>query len=257
MKKDERHRQLVKERLEHIVGYKADVIQQGEEQSADLFAYAGDDKLLLEVKSRVDDLDVVRTLREAPAGTEASRDALMERSAGISRIVHEAVGQLQTSMRHYDGVPIMWFIPDPVLGMSDADQLMEATLLGIRWVMWRSDTGWGYAPCYLAGRTDFHKYPMLAAASVDFDDGAKLLINPYTPHLSLIRKSRLYEFFAHEDAVVDLEFKKSSTSGLILFGDFDRADDRVVLEKLSKQHPEFGFQFVDMHGLGGYRSFSV
>src|SRR5207249_1929974 len=102
---------------------------------------------------------------------------------------------------------------------------------------------------------DFHKYPMLTAASVDFDDGGRLLINPYTSDLAKTRRSRLYEFFAHDDAVVDLRLKESSTSGFILFGDFDRADDRVVLKKLSEQHPEFEFKFVDMHGLGGYKSF--
>src|SRR5438093_9691684 len=92
--KDDPHRQVVKERLERLVGYKVEVIQEGDEQSADLFAYAGDDKLLVEVKSRVDDLDVARKLREGPPGTEASRDTLMEHTAVISRIVHEAVGQL-------------------------------------------------------------------------------------------------------------------------------------------------------------------
>lgn len=77
----DRHRDTVKAHLKAIGYPDPQEILEGEEESADLHARLDDDDaILIEVKSRIDDLQIAKILRESEPGTYIPRDDPVERA---------------------------------------------------------------------------------------------------------------------------------------------------------------------------------
>ena len=250
------HKQVVREKLEGI-GYEVTDIPEGTELSADLFAIANSsDALVTEVKSRREDARVAKKLSESPRGEIVSTETTISHDEDISDIVHAAAAQIKSSQKSYSGLGVLWFRSDPALGIADSAAQMTATLLGTRHVLVREGQGPGtVARCHLATYSDFFSYKSIDLAVVeDEKENCQLLVNPYSARRDRARASRLFKFVleAAPGAVVDLETMEESEADYILFGDFSRKDEAVVLEELKRRHPGKEFIFFDIHGLGGY-----
>lgn len=244
------HTDEVRETLAHL-GYSVTPIPTGTKDSADLWAHAGDDRLTVEVKERVDDLDVVGELRNEP-GEVVTRDTAVSRKDTLGRIIHKANSQIAASQSQYPGLGVLWFRPSPELGISEAADLMIANLLGVRWLGFRVAGRFGFAPVFLFSRTDFHRYPTLDAAVLDSPGGQRLLLNPYSPRKDLVRSSLLHRHFAPHAAVLDMDSMESNERHFILRSAVDRADEQAALTALGNQHSGYAFMISNLHSFKGF-----
>jgi hypothetical protein len=243
------YRSVVKSKLETL-GYISKEIPEGTELSADLSATGPDRGLVVEVKSRRDDLEEGRRFHTGPAGRIIKTHSPIVHDNALSRLVHTAAKQIASSQRHYSGLGMLWFRADPELGISHADEKMITTLLGRRHALVRGKNGIvNTTVCYLAGYTDFYHHRGIDLAVVeDSSGGATLLINPYSKHLDDVRRSRLVTTVAASKprAIIDLHRLKTPENGYVVWGDFSRAREATVLAELKKRFPDLDFDFFDM-----------
>lgn len=232
------------------IGYNVDPIPESSDETADLWAREGEDRLTVEVKSRVDDLDMANELATNSSGV-VTRGTPLVRTDPLGRIVKKARDQIRSSQARFPGLGVLWFRPDPVLGISNAIDQMKANLLGSRWVSYQLHGQFGFAPAYLVTRTDFHRFPDLDAAVMQQEDGLQLLVNPYSNRKEVVRSSRLHQYFAAGGAVIDLDRLTSNKDHFILRSDLDRADETAVLAELARQHPGYAFAFSNMQAFTG------
>jgi hypothetical protein len=248
------HKRIVREKLETI-GYAVLDIPEGREPSADLSAF-GPDNLVVEVKSRREDARIVRQLRAAARGQVIASHAPIVHDDCLSDLVHDAAKQIESSQKRYQGLGILWFRPDPELGIAHAPEKMLATLLGTRHVLVRNPEGL-IAPgrCHLAANADFFRYKVLDLAVIeDTDDQSHLLVNPYSLRLDEARGCRLFRFVAEAapGAILDVHELRESGRDYVLFGGFSRKDEAAALAELKGRYPNRDFQFFDMQGIAGY-----
>jgi hypothetical protein len=232
------------------IGYTVERILETTDETADLWAHSGSDRLTIEVKSRVDDLDVVKELAAAP-GTVVTRETPLVRSDPLGRMIRKARSQIRASQSGYPGLGVLWFRPDPVLGVSNAIEQVKANLLGSRWVSYRLDGQFGFAPAFLVAPTDFHRFPDLDAAVLQKQDELQLVVNPFSARKDPLRATRLHHYFDAGGAVIDLDRLASGKDHFILRCELDRADKPAVLAALAHQHPGHAFTFSNMQAFSG------
>jgi hypothetical protein len=249
------HADEVREALARL-GYSVEPIPTTTEDSADLWVHAGDDCLIVEVKARIDDLDVVEDLARSPS-TVITREGQGGRTDQLGRIVHKARNQIVASQVNLRGLGVLWFRETPALGPSHAARTMMANLLGIRVVCFHRHAEFNFADALLTGRTDFHRYPEIDAAVLEDERGFRLLINPYSPRRGLVRKTRLHCHCGRFNAVFDVEALESTDQHFVLRSDVDRADDAAVLEALAEQHAGYRFTFASTSYFKGYVRFHL
>jgi hypothetical protein len=109
--------------------------------------------------------------------------------------------------------------------------------------------GFGWA--FLAGRTDFHRFPELDAAVLQDGDRYQLVLNPYSFRLEGVRSSRLFRSFDEGGAVVDVDRLKLDGHHFAMRSDLDRSDEAAVLEELARQNPGCRFTFSAMQSFTG------
>lgn len=249
------HKQVVREKLKAI-GYAVVDIPEGDEPSADLSAAGPDDNLVIEVKSRREDARIVRQFREGFRGHVIATQTPIVHDDDLSDLVHEAAKQVECSQKLYWGLGTFWFRADPALGIAHAAEKMVATLLGTRHVLVRNAGGViTSGRCHLGTYADFYRYQVIdLAIGEDENDKSQLLINPYSLRLNEARACRLVRSVAGAapGAIIDLHNLEDSESDYVLFGDFSRKDEAIVLAELKKAYPNRDFQFFDMQGIAGY-----
>jgi hypothetical protein len=243
------HKQLVKEKLEQV-GYSVTEIPEEAASSADLAAAGDDIGLIVEVKARRDDIEHARQFLTGPAGRVIGSHEPIVHDDPLSDLVHHAEKQIVSSQRRYPGLGMLWLRAAPELGISHADEKMVTTLLGKRYVNVRGADGiiQPAIPCYLAAYADFFRYPAIDLAIVeDPEDHARLLVNPYSRRLADVRASRLFTVISNATpgAIIDVH-RISPPAGYVLFGDFPRRDEAVVLAELKGRYPDRDFQLFDM-----------
>ena len=243
------HRELVKEKLEQV-GYSVTEIPEEAVPSADLVASGDDIGLIVEVKSRRDDIEHARQFRAGQADRVIGSHEPIVHDDPLSDLVHHAEKQIVASQRRYRGLGMLWFRAAPDLGISHADEKMLTTLLGKRYVNVRGVDGiiQPAIPCYLAAFADFYRYPAIDLAVVeDPEDHGRLLVNPYSLRLAEVRASRFFTLIANSTpgAIIDAH-NISPPAGYVVFGDFSRRDEATVLAELKMRYPDRDFQLFDM-----------
>jgi hypothetical protein len=232
------------------IGYNVDRIPESVEERADLWATNAEDRLTVEVKSRVDDMEVAKDLHTSP-GKIVTRDTPIERTDALGRIVKKARDQIVASQPDYPGLGVLWFRPAPVLGISDAANQMKANLLGIRTVSFQREKRFYFGTAYLTARTDFHRFPELNVAILEQNEEFQLIVNPFSPRIEHVRASLLFRYFNDRGAAFDLEQLKPDEHNFVLRAEIDRADEAAVLEELARQNPGHRFAFTQMHSFIG------
>ena len=243
------HRQLVKAKLEQV-GYSVTEIPEDTGLSADLAATGQDVGLVVEVKARRDDIERARQFKTSPAGRVIGSHLPIVHDDPLSDLVHHAGKQIVSSQHRYPGLGVLWFRAAPDLGISHADEKMITTLLGKRYVNVRAADGiiQPAIPCYLAAYADFFHYPAIDLAVVeDPGDHARLLVNPYSRRLAEVRTSRLVTFVAaNTPRALIYVHQIAPPAGYVLFGDFSRKDEAIVVAELKRRYPDCDFQLFDM-----------
>ena len=238
-------RDEIARRLE-AVGYKVEIVPEGEAETADLCARCPTDTLLVEVKNRTDD-EALREKLAAADDREPVWDAQsINWNAPSDRLLHKVRSQLQDTPEDYQGIGGMWLIPAPHLSVSAAAEQLRATLLGIRNVFFNDAegnhlSGW----CVFATHAAFLKFPEVTFVVMDVEGGSQLIINPFSPRADEMRATRLYEFFG--EGVLDVDRVDSGPDLFVVRGDFPRNEEARTLAVLREQHPELEFQaFFDL-----------
>lgn len=248
------HREVVRQKLAAI-GYTVTEIPEGK-GSADLAASGPDIGLVVEVKSRRDDIERARRFHTGPPGRVVESHSPVVHDDFLSDVVHDAAKQIASSQEQYPGLGVLWFRASPELGISHAAEKMVTTLLGRRYVNVRGADGIiNTAVCYLAGYVDFYCYPGIDLTVVeDSEDKAQLLINPYSRRIDDVRASRLVTAAAANKpgAIIDLHRLETPENGYVLWGEFSRKHEATVLAELKKLYPDRDFQFFDMRSSIGH-----
>jgi len=218
-------------------------------KSADLWAHADSDSIVVEVKSRVDDAKTADQLTHAPVGEILEREGDLGRKNRLSAVVEEASLQIADSQHQYPGVGILWFRANPRLGFDDSEHQMQATLLGIRDVVWiRGDDSKGTS-AFGATFSDFYRFPNIDAAVLEIEDKGRLLLNPFSRRKPELMHTRLYEFFAKTGGVLDID-EIPAPKAFIVRGEVDRGDENAVRKALCEQYPGYKFILFDMKSYG-------
>ena len=248
------HREVVRQKLTAI-RYTVTEIPEGK-GSADLAANGPDIGLVVEVKSRRDDIERARQFHTGRPGRVVETHSPIVHDDFLSDVVHNAAKQIASSQAQYSGLGVLWFRASPELGISHADEKMVTTLLGRRYVNVRGADGIiNAAACYLAGYPDFYRYPGIDLAVVeDPEDKAQLLVNPYSRRIDDVRASRLVTAAAGNKpgAIIDLHRLETPENGYVLWGEFSRKCEATVLAELKKLYPDRDFQFFDMKSSIGH-----
>lgn len=248
------HRQIVRQKLEAL-GYHVAEIQEGKEPSADLAAIGPDCGLVIEVKSRLDDLLAAREFHSGPPGQVVKSLSPIVHDDFLSDVVHHAAKQIGASQDHFSGLGVLWFRADPQLGISHSDEKMVTTLLGKRNIIVRAANGSiSVTTCYFAGYADFYLYPAIDLAVVeDPEDNLQLIVNPYSRRLADVRTSRLVKAVADAKtgAMIDLHRLETPKDGYVLWGEFSRKQESTVLAELKRLYPDRDFQFFNMKSVIG------
>ncbi len=230
------------------LSYAVEIVAEGPRESADLSAHNGPDRLVVEIKTRIDDERLAHKLRQHAV---VDRDGPVVRSNALGRIVRKAWKQIQNTQLSFPSLGLLWFQPTPVLGMSASAEQMEANLIGRRTVSFKLGDRFGFAPAFLVARCDFHRYPSLDAAVVMSEKGGHLLVNPFGTRKDDLRGTALHRFFQQHNAVLDLDLLESNESHFILRSKCDWSDEHAVLSALREQHASYGFTFSDTHFFQG------
>ncbi len=243
-------RQIAQKRLQEMSYTPEPVNRPGPTgKSADLWAHADRDCLVVEVKSRVDDAEIANQIKHAPVGEILEREWDLGRKNRLSAVAQEASRQIADSQHYYPGVGVLWFRARPHLGFDDSELQMQATLLGIRDVVWiRGDDSRG-TRAFGATFSDFYRFPNIDAAVLEIEDKGRLLLKPFSRRKAELKRTRLYEFFAKTGGVLDID-QIPAPKAFIVRGEVDRSDENAVRRALCEQYPGYKFILFDMKSYG-------
>ncbi len=126
---------------------------------------------------------------------------------------------------------------------------MQATLFGIRDVVWmRGDESRG-TRAFAATYSDFYRFPNIDAAVLEIKDKGRLLLNPFSQRKADLTRTRFYQFFANTGAVLDVD-DFPAPKAFIVRGEVDRGNENAVRRALCEQYPGYKFILFDMKSYG-------
>lgn len=236
-------------------GYSVRLI--GEEQDdkrADLLASCETDSLIVEVKCKYDDRLLSQQLSKTGYREILPYHTEVNRSNSLSSLIEEASRQIEaTKFLSKNAFGILWFHPDPKLGLSDSNQKIRMTLYGGRYAFVDAPDGTQWTmPCYYTTHSDFYRYTSIHAVALHVEEGVQLLPNPFSDRINDFKVSRIYRDFSHHSSVWTPESLVAEGEALCLHGGTDLKDIGAIRAALEKQNPGYKIvRFVDMHSYGG------
>lgn len=229
-----------------------------EEESADLLAYQAEDRFVVEVKTRLENIEEREQLEAEPTGTVVDHHEPLTRENRLSGIVKKAADQIRHTQTEHPGLGLLWFCPEPLLGIADSSSRLEATVYGVRHAFVEKEgKNFPFSKVYMATHNDFYRFQIIDAVVLDGSDGMRLLVNPFSPKKEILRTSRVYQFFSSQDAITDLVTADPANGVFIVQGNFSRGDQRAVSRALTEQYPGYRFHFCEPLSLGGFVRFNL
>jgi hypothetical protein len=236
-------------------GYNVDLIaEEQDDKRADLLASCETDSLIVEVKCKYDDLELSNQLTNAEYREILPYHAEIRRNNSLSSCIEEAARQIEASkILSTNAFGVLWFHPDPKLGLSDSDQRMRMTLYGGQYAFVDDPNGSQLTmPCYYTTYSDFYRCTSIDAVALHVEEGVQLLPNPFSDRIDYFKKTRIYKDFSNHSSIWTPELLVTEGDALCLHGEIDLKDIEAVRAALEKQNPGYKIvRFVDMHSYGG------
>lgn len=247
-------RNKVKSCLEES-GYKVSIIpEENDVKRADLFAKCDSDALIIEVKCKFDDKNLCETLNKTEPGKQVPYFKSIKRQNHLASLVKKASEQINATRQLYGNVfGVIWFRPNPLIGLYDSDKQIKLNLYGGRYAFVDAPNGSKLCvPCYYCTYSDFYRYRNIDAVILNIEDGALLLPNPFSAIKHDFQKTRLYQDFEHLSAIWTPELSKAEETALYIEGSFDLQDQSLIKYELEKQNPGYRIiMFVEPNSIGG------
>lgn len=220
MSREDEHEAHIRGLLERA-GFTVERIDEADEERADYRLIRGDERYVLEVKSRLDDAERVQAhnqrLDETGYGEWVER---VEPKRAISELLRKAVRQID-SVARTDELRITWL---SALGGERGLQfdLFYATIYGrVDMIVPPRANGTTLVPCYYFDESAFFRHRTQLDAVAIFDGRrARLCINDLGPSAERVRRCSLRDFF--EPGVLDPTADERDGDAYIADCAFDR-----------------------------------
>ena len=219
-------------------GARVEEIPTSPTEESDLLATLDGCRLLIEEKTKFDDLAALRerdaTLNSGKIHMATTPIAPNNRLSGI---VRKAVSQLQSSSREVDyDLRAIWFTGTGTLAKAKYHQFI-ATLYGSTSVYARDTPG--LKTCYFFRNSEFYRHAStLDGAIVGFASGAsvtvKLCLNPLSANWQQLRDSPFARHFT--TGLIDPSAEEASAEAYIADTAADRNDQSAVLSYLQEKY---------------------
>ena len=172
-------------------------------QRADIAAWKGEDRYIIEVKTKDDHPDLMEEIEKGNDLEIIEYKKELFRSNTLSGIICGAVDQLIDTPDDNHSFKIIWFRAVESL-IVDILSFLKSTIYGIRHLFIRNSMNKFYhVECYYFDFNDFFKFTMLDG--IILDDGKKLELctNSFSSRLPEFQNSTLYNFFSERNKLID------------------------------------------------------
>jgi hypothetical protein len=219
-------------------GFSVSPIETGQLEQSDLLVTAGDTRLLIEEKTKLDDPKEEERRRATLARGDIHLESIpVKPSNRLSGVVRKAVAQLTSSS---ESIPhdfrLIWFT---ALGINAEPKFnrFAATLYGYTNIIEMHSTG--FRRCYFFRNSEFFRHrETLDGAVVAAESGdsftLQLCLNPLSPRFVALRSCAFAARF--ESGVLDPTVAEGSGSAYIADTEADRADEAEVLAYLQTKY---------------------
>jgi hypothetical protein len=225
-----------------------------QKKEADFLASFGKVRVLIEEKTKEDDLNYLSTrAKELEQGGIHEETISLIRNETFSGIIRDAAKQLRSSTDKPHDFRLMWFTATGVNAQAKYEQFM-ATLYGrTNIVELNAD---GYRRCYYFRNSDFYRRAAVVDGAVAaYVDGrsitTKLCLNSLSPRYAALRQSSVVSPFG--TAVEDPADLEARGTAFVLDCDLNRKDEGPLLAYLETKYKTGPLMTLDL----GYTSASM
>jgi hypothetical protein len=237
----------VEELLRHL-GFNVSSVAEGDDKSPDLVVWRGEERYVVEVKTKEDDAQRGQLLAEATDKGELFEEHMpMGRRNRISGIIGSGVRQL-AALATDDPLRLLWFMSFGRRAHVYQSQV-RGTLLGTTRVLDLQDTSW-QRECYFFYHSDFYRWrDLLDGAVIAGATSGQLCINPFSPRADRLRRSALAVAFG--PGVLDPAALDAADEICTVDGSVDRTDQGAVLKHLQAKYSRPMLMNIDIgyHGV--------
>lgn len=218
-------------------GIVVDDIPTSEKEESDFLATVGDNRVLIEEKTKVDDPAYLeQRARSLDAGKIHATSLPLIRDNRLSGLVKKAASQLQSSANLPHDFRLVWFTATGAQAEAKYHQFI-ATLYGTAKIFEMNTSH--YRSCYFFRNSDFHRHAqVLDGAVVAYVSGtsiiARLCLNPLSPNYAAFKASTVAA--ALGTGIEDPVSKEADGIAFVLDADIDRQDESALLAYLQKKY---------------------
>jgi len=219
------------------LGFSVTKISEGQKEEADFLAAIDGYVALIEEKTKLDDRKVLdERMEQLDEGQLYTSHIPLVRNNILSGIVRKAASQLRSSSDKAHNFRLIWFTGAGINAEAQYHQFIATVYGTTNIVEMNSNVS---RRCYFYRNSDFHRYSeiidgAIAAYMTGKTVNAKLCLNPLSPNYQTLRASAVSAAFG--TAVEDPKTAESNGTAFIVDGDFDRKNERVLLEFLQAKY---------------------
>jgi len=216
------------------MGINAEKIPESDSDSPDFIASYGKTKLLVELKTKTDDLEKLKTREEILARGDIYNDSTeITHQKTIAKRIRKASKQLDATDLDVD-FRIVWLL---ALGEKQDTKLkqFEMTLYGSVNLFDLSDGTNQMKSCFYFGESSFYRYrDILDGAMVSTLDKGRFCINNHSPNYAALKNSDVIGAFG-EGILDPVELEKEGRA-YIADSEVDRSNKADVLSSVQKKY---------------------
>ena len=238
-------RESVKKRLVAL-GFQVDeIVEDPKRKRPDLRASKGGTSMLVEVKTREEDVKLRAKMESVGVGETEAILVSLDKHNSLSSEIEEANTQLETEAEVKD-LRLLWFRASRGLFVQNSHEQIGASLLGIRMVFGRRDGEEWARECVYAGYSDFFRFQSIDGAMIEVDNELILIPNQFSPRRDTFSISPIYKMI--RPAILDVQQGDHEGRFYVIdSSDVNRKDDAALLEYLRQKYPGDEFSHFSKH----------
>jgi hypothetical protein len=214
------------------MGCRVDPIPESDEKRADLCAADDASVYLVEVKHKLDDIELFREQAVRLArGEVVPRTERLGHNNRISAILKHGRDQLDRTPGPADAFRLIWFHTDGVDRQLHWKRAF-ATFYGRVHLLAKDPPGKDVIECFYFDYSAAFSFPSIDGIVLSDDQGIQLLINEFSLKLDRFRATALYARFSVHNAVLDPRTLAANGQIIVCRSDVPRKNDDDILNAL-------------------------